>query len=175
MSKSLNIPAVRLLSDYSVTRFKNDLKDLGLTTLFRPAHEYGLSLVLGGGEATLWELAYAYRKLALDASEKAVNRKYDAAVAYSILEAMTEVNRPGINQHWAAFNGNKIAWKTGTSYGARDAWAIGVTSKYVVAVWVGNASGEGIAGMTGTSTAGPLLFDVFRNLKQSDWFVKLNS
>lgn len=171
LSRSLNIPAVRLLSQYGVTRFKRDATELGISTLFRPASDYGLSLILGG-EATLWDLTGAYRKLALDAHPNHRNRMYDAAVSWSVLEAMTQVNRPGMNQYWSTFQGEKIAWKTGTSFGARDAWAVGVTPEFVVGVWVGNASGEGVAGMTGTSTAGPLLFDVFRYLPATTWFQK---
>jgi penicillin-binding protein 1C len=64
----------------------------------------------------------------------------------------------------------KIAWKTGTSYGFRDAWAIGVTSQYVVGVWVGNASGEGKPNLTGAKTAGPVMFDIFDILPPSHWF-----
>jgi len=174
LSRSLNIPAVRLLSEYGVSRFKSDIQKLGLTTLFRPAEEYGLSLILGGAEATLWDLAYAYRQLAISVSGADNSnslKKYDPAVAYEILHAMTEVNRPGQEKYWERFDGrNKIAWKTGTSFGARDAWAIGISPDYVVAVWVGNANGEGIAGMTGSNSAGPILFDVFRMLPNSQWF-----
>jgi penicillin-binding protein 1C len=64
----------------------------------------------------------------------------------------------------------KIAWKTGTSYGFRDAWAIGITPKYVVGVWVGNASGEGRPNLTGAKTAGPVMFDIFELLPTSKWF-----
>lgn len=176
LARSLNIPAVRLLSDYGVTRFKQNLEEFGLTTLFRPAEQYGLSLILGGAEATLWDLAHGYAQLARGATvDNSSSRQLSPSVAYEILEAMAAVNRPKIEMYWNRFDGKqKIAWKTGTSYGARDAWAIGVTSKYVVAVWAGNASGEGVTGMTGSNTAAPVLFDVFQLLPKSTWFTRPN-
>jgi penicillin-binding protein 1C len=173
LARSLNIPAVRLLSDYGVTRFKQNLQEFGLTTLFRPAEQYGLSLILGGAEASLWDLSHAYAKLSESAQGNQTEVGISPSVAYEILEAMSSVNRPVIEQYWTSFDGKqKIAWKTGTSYGARDAWAIGVTKKHVVAVWVGNASGEGVPKMTGSSTAAPVLFEVFQLLPKSEWFVK---
>jgi penicillin-binding protein 1C len=173
LARSLNIPAVRLLSDYGVTRLKQNLQEFGLKTLFRPAEQYGLSLILGGAEASLWDLSHAYAKVSACAQSSEYKELMSPAVAYEVLEAMSSVNRPIVEQYWNRFDGKqKIAWKTGTSYGARDAWAIGVTKKYVVAVWVGNASGEGVPRMTGSSTAAPVLFDVFQLLPKSEWFTK---
>ena len=173
LARSLNIPAVRLLSDYGVTQFKQNLQEFGLTTLFRPAEQYGLSLILGGAEASLWDLSRAYAEVSSCAQSTSVNPSVSPAVAYEVLEAMSSVNRPVIEQYWSRFDGKqKIAWKTGTSYGARDAWAIGVTKNHVVAVWVGNASGEGVPGMTGSNTAAPVLFEVFQLLPKSEWFTK---
>lgn len=176
LARSLNIPAVRLLSDYGVTRFKENLEELGLTTLFRPAEQYGLSLILGGAEATLWDLAHAYASLSKAAQTVPVsNSLVSPSVAFEVLEAMAAVNRPTIEMYWNRFDDKqKIAWKTGTSFGARDAWAIGVTKRYVVAVWAGNASGEGVTGMTGSNTAAPVLFEVFQALPRSAWFNKPN-
>lgn len=173
LARSLNIPAVRLLSDYGVTQFKQNLQEFGLTTLFRPAEQYGLALILGGAEANLYDLSQAYAEVSLCAQKKADNPSLSPAVAYEVLEAMSSVNRPVIEQYWTRFDGKqKIAWKTGTSFGARDAWAIGVTKNHVVAVWVGNASGEGVPGMTGSNTAAPVLFEVFQLLPSSEWFTK---
>ena len=88
-------------------------------------------------------------------------------------ESLKEVNRPESDESWAFFDGSKqIAWKTGTSFGFRDAWAIGTTKDYVVGVWVGNADGEGRPGLVGLQTAGPILFDIFDLLPNSDWFTK---
>ncbi len=173
LARSLNIPAVRLLSGYGVTRFKQNLKEFGLTTLFRPANQYGLALVLGGAEANLWDLSHAYAKLSTAAQNTKQIDGLSPSVAYEVLEAMSSVNRPKVEQYWTRFDGKqKIAWKTGTSFGARDAWAIGVTKKYVVGVWAGNASGEGVPGMTGSSTAAPVLFQVFQHLPNDQWFTK---
>jgi penicillin-binding protein 1C len=93
------------------------------------------------------------------------------AVIYEMFEAMSEVNRPEAQSGWMDFlSRQKIAWKTGTSFGQRDAWAVGVTPGYVVGVWVGNASGEGKPLLTGIEAAGPLLFDIFSLLPKSAWF-----
>jgi penicillin-binding protein 1C len=173
LARSLNIPAVRLLSGYGVTRFKQNLQELGLTTLFRPADQYGLSLILGGAEASLWDLSHAYAAVSSCAQTASTDQALSPSVAYEVLEAMSSVNRPVIEQYWTRFDGKqKIAWKTGTSFGARDGWAIGVTKNHVVAVWVGNASGEGVPKMTGSNTAAPVLFEVFQLLPKSDWFTK---
>ena len=74
-------------------------------------------------------------------------------------------------RHGQMFNSeDKIAWKTGTSVGHRDAWAIGITSDYVVGVWAGNADGEGRPNLTGISAAAPMMFEVFDKLPSSTWF-----
>jgi penicillin-binding protein 1C len=84
---------------------------------------------------------------------------------------MLEVERPGDDFAWRAFSSSrKIAWKTGTSYGFRDAWAVGVTPRHVVGVWAGNADGEGRPGLTGYSAAAPILFDLFDLLPGRGWF-----
>jgi penicillin-binding protein 1C len=86
---------------------------------------------------------------------------------------MLEVERPGDEFAWRAFSSSrKIAWKTGTSYGFRDAWAVGVTPRHVVGVWVGNADGEGRPGLTGYSAAAPILFDLFDLLPGDGWFAE---
>jgi penicillin-binding protein 1C len=84
---------------------------------------------------------------------------------------MKEVSRPDEDINWELFStAQEIAWKTGTSFGFRDAWAVGLNSKYVVGVWVGNADGEGRPGLVGRTAAAPLLFDVFSSLPQAAWF-----
>lgn len=83
---------------------------------------------------------------------------------------MAEVGRPDIDASWQRLgNAQKIAWKTGTSFGFRDGWAIGVSGNYVVGVWVGNVDGEGRPGLTGISTAAPILFEIFGSLPKSNW------
>ncbi len=94
--------------------------------------------------------------------------------AYMITEILTELKRPDLpNEYREAANLPKIAWKTGTSYGRRDAWAIGYNADYTVGVWTGNFSGRGIYELNGTDCAVPLLFMIFNHLnaQNSDWFV----
>lgn len=99
------------------------------------------------------------------------NSVLNAAAIYSMFEAMSEVNRPDEEAGWSEFlSANKVAWKTGTSFGNRDAWSIGITPKYVVGVWVGNADGEGKPLLTGIGSAAPVMFDVLRSLPESDCF-----
>ncbi len=192
LSRSLNIPMVRLLNEYGLHKFYDDLKDYGVTTLDKPAMHYGLSLILGGAEAKLIDLNKVYTQMAQELEfgkslpvlfqpEKEEKGKLEVNVAapktnrgaiYSTFEAMVEVNRPDDDGNWRAFaSSQKIAWKTGTSFGFRDAWAIGITPDYVVSVWIGNANGEGRPGLTGIKAAAPLLFDVFSQLpKSAAWF-----
>ncbi len=101
------------------------------------------------------------------------NIPLDATSVYFTFQAMQEVMRPGEEGLWQQFSSSqKIAWKTGTSFGFRDGWAIGLTAKNVVAVWVGNTDGEGRPGLIGVQTAAPILFDIFRLLPNSKWFEK---
>lgn len=94
-----------------------------------------------------------------------------AASIWFTFEAMSALNRPEEEADWQQFGSMKqVAWKTGTSYGGRDAWAIGTTPRYTVGVWVGNASGEGRPGLTGVGNAAPVLFDLFSLLPGSGWF-----
>ncbi len=196
LARSLNVPAVRLLDDYGVHRFHGLLETLGITTLFRPAQHYGLSLILGGAEGTLWELTSIYAGLArcvLRYSDPQMDEPFQRPVflinqvpsprtdqaplspasCWLTLQAMLDVTRPSDEQAWREFQSSqKIAWKTGTSYGFRDGWAIGLTPTYAVGVWVGNADGEGRPGLTGLSAAAPILFDIFNSLESAPWFEK---
>jgi penicillin-binding protein 1C len=95
-----------------------------------------------------------------------------AASIWYAFEAMREVERPNSSGDWELFQaGQPVAWKTGTSFGFRDAWAAGVTPRYAVGVWVGNADGEGRPGLLGVEAAAPVLFEVLDQLPQaSRWF-----
>lgn len=201
LARSLNVPAVKMLQGFGLEKFHYNLQRLGMTTLTRPADHYGLSLILGGAEGKLWDLAGIYASMARTLNNyPRYNGKYnrndfhpanfvkssekqeepggeddwsylDAASIYLTFEAMVEVARPDEEQSWREFtSSSKIAWKTGTSFGYRDGWAIGVTPKYVVAVWVGNADGEGRPGLVGLGTAAPVMFDIFSVLKPVKWF-----
>ncbi|WP_316784511.1 penicillin-binding protein 1C [Pedobacter frigiditerrae] len=201
LSRSLNIPAVKMLQQYKYERFYDKLKKLNFTTLNQPADHYGLSLILGGSEVTMWDLAKSYLGMArtlnhfneyqgrynphdydapvyakdlrkkLNKDETELNSVIDHGSIWATFNAMEEVMRPGDEGLWEQFSSSqRVAWKTGTSFGFRDAWAIGLTPDYVVCVWVGNADGEGRPGLMGIEVAAPVLFDIFRQLPSSKWF-----
>lgn len=205
IERSLNVPLVRMLSQYNTGRFMTLLKQLRMTTLRFSEDHYGASLILGGAEGSLWDMCGMYASLARQLNHyRLYNGRYNPmdirpltthtytrpdsiknifdkrlkntsilsyASIWFTLEAMSELNRPEEEADWQQFSSMKrIAWKTGTSYGGRDAWAIGVTPRYVVGVWVGNANGEGRSGLTGVGYAAPILFDIFSLLPDSPWF-----
>lgn len=200
--RSLNVPAVYLLREYRYERFHGLLKNIGLHSLNKPPDHYGLSLILGGAEGTLWDITGMYASLARTLNHYfnyPGKNRYDkndfhppayqvparheptveenswlsAAAIYQTLDALKEVYRPGEETGWRYFRSSKkIAWKTGTSFGFRDGWAVGVTPQYAVGIWVGNADGEGRPGLTGTETASPIMFDIFSQLDGSTWFNK---
>lgn len=200
LARSLNIPAVHLLRKFGVAPFHSFLKKIGMTTLVHSPDYYGLSLILGGAEVKLWDLigmyasfgtiltnytekdgfyaVHPFSKLRWNEGELKDNEALEldqpevrAAAIYSTFDALLKVKRPYSEAGWQNFAASKkIAWKTGTSFGFRDAWALGLTSKYVVGVWVGNADGEGRPGLTGVGAAAPVLFDVFSGLPTSPWF-----
>lgn len=200
ISRSLNVPSVRMLEQYGAGRFLELLKELGFTTITRDADHYGLSLILGGAEITLEDLVGVYCDMAreltadpdsaplaagltrqnlrsaespsIDDSKPACKNLSKAAI-WLTFEALAKANRPEEESSWMGFSsGRKVAWKTGTSWGNRDAWSVGVTPDYVVGVWVGNSDGEGRAQMTGVGYAAPVMFDVFAALPPSKWFRK---
>ncbi len=95
-----------------------------------------------------------------------------ASSIWLTFQSLIEVNRPENEYGWEMFNSaGKVAWKTGTSFGFRDGWAIGTTTDYTVGVWVGNADGEGRPGLTGIQTAAPVMFDLFDLLPRESWFI----
>jgi penicillin-binding protein 1C len=199
LARSLNVPAVKMLQLYGVEPFYYFLKKAGSTTLVFPPDHYGLSLILGGAETTLWDLGGMYlsmarivrqyeekdglysvnqfRPLIWKVEETMQNGKettqpfLKASSVFLMLKALLEVNRPEEETGWESFAGSRqIAWKTGTSFGFRDGWAVGISRDHVVAVWTGNANGEGRPGLTGSSVAAPLMFEIFSSLPQGKWF-----
>jgi penicillin-binding protein 1C len=204
--RSLNVPAVHMLREYRYERFHELLKNMGMNSLNKPPDHYGLSLILGGSEGTLWDITGMYASMARTLNHYGQyvlwKNKYDredfhgptylsdqsheknmeatswlsAASIYQTFDALKEVYRPGEETGWRYFSSSKkIAWKTGTSFGHRDGWAVGVTPQYAVGVWVGNADGEGRPGLTGTETAAPVMFDIFSQLSGSGWFPQPNT
>ena len=204
LSRSLNVPAVRLLREYGVERFHFLLKKLGMTTLFYSPSHYGLSLILGGAEATLWDIGGIYSGMARTLNHFYTNKEnhyyrnefhplnfrselgdssflyeesenapvLNAASIWFVFQALTEAKRPSEEGSWHNFESSKlIAWKTGTSQGFRDAWAVGCTPDYTVATWAGNADGEGRPLLTGVLAAAPIMFDLFDFLPTTKkWF-----
>lgn len=196
LARSLNVPSVVSLRKYGVPKFYDLLKKGGMTTLNRPADHYGLSLILGGTEGTLWDIANAYARMAHSVIDYNRDGKYyewknfrlvrddyqsgerkedesplfNAGAAWLTLQALTNVNRPEELNWDFVPSVRRVAWKTGTSYGFRDAWSVGVTPKYLVAVWTGNASGEGRPGLTGARTSAEVMFDLFNILPVTRWF-----
>lgn len=184
LSRSLNIPAVRMLRAYGIGRFHDQLTALGMTTLFRPAEAYGLTLVLGGAEGTLLQLTGIYARLFATARDGqappitvlggfpplAEPFPISPGAAWLTLDALRDVARPGTARQWRLYRSSQpIAWKTGTSYGLRDAWAIGSNGRYTVGVWVGNGNGEPAPSLGGAATAAPLMLDVFSLLGAAPW------
>lgn len=198
LAGSLNVPFVYLLREYGYEKFHQKLQRLGMTSLSQPAGHYGLSMILGGADATLWELTAMYAGLVRTSQkylERPYNKGYSASdyrpnnyllnspanteteaeyeaygplsftsVLYTI-RAMQQLRRPEEMAGSELFGSYRpIAWKTGTSFGFRDGWAIGFNSRYVVGVWIGNADGEGRPGLTGIRAASPLMFSIFELL-----------
>ena len=202
LSRSLNIPAVLMLQQHGVANFYETLQKFKLKNINKHPDHYGLSLILGGAESNLWDLCRTYANLSATVNhynrsrgkyrsgefcelnynadmqrdfgtESRQKNSFGAGSIYLTYEAMKEVNRPEGDEAWKFYDSSlEIAWKTGTSFGNRDAWAIGTNSRYVVGIWVGNASGEGRAALTGVDSAAPILFDVFSALPRSRWFTK---
>lgn len=188
LSRSLNIPAVLALKQYGIDRFLLRLRQLGFSTMGNSADHYGLSLILGGAEVTAWDLGRAYYHMAssvsgFDDKENGIPAPHLLSNSYELediplgvgavfetLNVLTTLNRPDTEIGWKLFGNSKVAWKTGTSFGFRDAWAVGVTPAYTCVVWVGNADGEGRPGLIGAQAAGPLLFNFFNNLDHGSWF-----
>ncbi len=172
LARSLNVPAVHLLRAYGAPRLLEILREAGLSTLDRSASDYGLSLILGGGEGTLSDITGAYAGMVRRYEGLPSESPFKDRIAlWYTFEALKEVNRPDEIDWKLIRSVRKAAWKTGTSYGYRDAWAVGVTPDYAIGVWCGNADGHGVAGMTGAKTAGPVLFDLLNLLPPSaDWF-----
>ncbi|WP_116790460.1 penicillin-binding protein 1C [Flavobacterium psychrotrophum] len=200
LSRSLNIPAVLMLKDFGVHRFYEQLKQYKLSNINKSPNHYGLSLMLGGAESNLWDLCRTYAGLTSTLNhftgsqakyytneftdlnwDSSITRNFGketyqkpqtgAGAIWCTYNAMKEVNRPEGDEAWKFYDSSlEIAWKTGTSFGSRDGWAIGTNSRYVVGVWVGNASGEGRPSLTGVGSAAPILFDVFNLLPRQKWF-----
>lgn len=186
VTQSLNVPAVRILNRIGLQNFYLRLQQLQVEGITRGVDHYGLSLILGGGESTLWDMCRLYKGLAQsylgqsdpfrpfrfmanDIIQKGPNFNYRPFVIQRTIDVMKDVVRPREERSWSLLSSAKaIAWKTGTSYGHRDAWAIGFDDQYLVGVWVGNSNGEGRFGLTGIAKAAPIMFRVLNSIKTSN-------
>lgn len=185
LRQSLNVPAVALAAELELSGeggFYNFLKDAGVKSLDQPSGHYGLTLVLGGGEITLLELASLYGTLARQgvwlptrdllpeaATEDTGRRLLGAGAAWLTMQELKGVDRPDPARLWQGTSHRfDIPWKTGTSYGHRDAWSVGIAGPWVVAVWLGNFAGEGSPHLIGGEVAAPLLFALVEGLSLED-------
>ncbi|UOQ55017.1 penicillin-binding protein 1C [Hymenobacter cellulosivorans] len=189
LAYSLNIPAVRTLSELGVPTFTTQLRAAGFRTVAKRAPHLGLSTILGGCGATLEELTNLYVTLANGGQYAPVQwiqppaapvkttpgtALFSEASAFLITDILAQLTRPDLPVGYeTSVRLPKIAWKTGTSYGRRDAWSIGYNKEYTIGVWVGNFSGQGSPALTGSDIATPLLFDLFNAVaynSPNNWF-----
>ena len=177
--RSRNIPAVWAASQLTQPSLYQFLESAGVRDL-KPEAFYGLALALGGGEVTMEELAGLYAMLAnggmlkpirmtartdrLSAPESEGVRLLSSEASFITLDMLRHNARPGdtglvpVRTRWP------VAWKTGTSWGFRDAWTAGVAGPYVLVVWIGNFSGEGNPAFVGVDAAAPLFFRIVDGL-----------
>ncbi len=187
--QSLNVPAVRVLNTVGLQGYYDLIRTLNIDHLDKGPDHYGLSIILGGGESTLWELCRIYKGLAQNYTgisdpfrpvqvlieEQPATRhqsfSFSSFTMQHLIMAMSDLIRPREEKSWQIFGtDHKIAWKTGTSYGHKDAWAMGFNGKYMVGVWIGNEGGEGRFDLTGITKAAPVMFKLFNALPNNQWF-----
>ena len=189
LEHSLNIPAVKSLKALGKDNLIQKLALCHFQQIKKDQAKLGLSLILGGCGATLEELTGMYSlfanegiyiKPSLTQSDTG-NKKItilSPAASFMINEILSKVNRPDFPLNWeSTAHLPKIAWKTGTSYGRRDAWSIGYNKNYTVGIWVGNFSALGIPELSGANVATPLLFKIFNTIdynNDAEWFHQPN-
>lgn len=180
LAKSLNIPAVKVLSQSGIRQFVQFLSKAGFAEIKRQRDDLGLSLILGGCGVSLTELAQAYLCLAHYGEFRNLHYLADnksdfsfqwisSEAAFMTSHMLATLNRPDIPSYWRSGKTlPHIAWKTGTSYGRKDAWSIGYNNRFTVGVWVGNFDATGVPDLSGAEVATPLLFRLFENLPGSN-------
>lgn len=185
LSASLNIPAVQLLEELTVPVFRNALLAAGCTSM-QQQRQLGLSTILGGCGTTLEELCGLYRMFAREGSYSSLRyttggstdttgRKIiSPAAAFLLSNILCRRDRPDLPHLFDnTLHVPRVAWKTGTSYGRRDAWSIGYNTRYTIGVWIGNFDGTGVPELTGADMATPLLFQLFNTIDydtHDPWF-----
>ncbi len=184
---SLNMPALTTTELVGQTRFYRTLHKLGFSTLNRAPETYGIGIVLGSGSVRLVDLANAYACLARegeflpvrweeDAPTSAVSRIFSREAAWLVSDILSGEERSiDAVGHRGDVWLPRVAWKTGTSSGFRDAWTVAYNPEYVVGVWIGNTDGSGSSKLVGKLAATPVAWDIVRRLysnNQSPWFAK---
>jgi penicillin-binding protein 1C len=185
LEHSLNIPAVKALRSLGKEQFVQQLASVDFNQVKKDRQKLGLSLILGGCGTTLEEMTALFSTFANEGlfippaytgmqAKPKKTRLLSTAATYMVNEILSKINRPDFPLNWFSTEKMpKIAWKTGTSYGRRDAWSIGFNKRYTIGVWVGNFSGVGAAALSGAEIATPLLFRIFNTLDydtELDWF-----
>lgn len=187
LANSLNIPAVKIVRDLGKKDLIEQLKKADFQTVKKQEKDLGLSIVLGGCGVTLEEMTQLYAAFANNGKWQKCSFKHDksfkknessplisTSATYLITEILAQIKRPDLpNNFDYTYRLPKIAWKTGTSFGKRDAWSIGYNKNYTVGVWVGNFSGEGVPELSGAEIATPLLFQIFNTIDYNtsgEWF-----
>jgi penicillin-binding protein 1C len=183
---SLNVPAVRMLDKVGVEDFVELLASAGLRGIDVQRDRLGLSVILGGCGVTLEELTLSYCGIAnlgrftrprylLEDTVIICDSLLSASSSFAISEILTNLTRPDLPADWKnTLRMPKIAWKTGTSYGRRDAWSIGFNQEYTVGVWCGNFSGTGVPDLSGSEIATPLLLKTFNAITEdqsNEWLL----
>jgi penicillin-binding protein 1C len=169
---SLNVPAVAVLDEVGPSRLIARLAQAGAPLVLPGSEAPGLALGLGGVGVRLTDLTMLYVGLArqgtvaplterLDATPQPAKRLIEPVAAWYVADVLLGSPPPDN----AA--GGRIAFKTGTSYGYRDAWAVGFDGRRTIGVWVGRPDGAPVAGLVGRISAAPILFDAFARLGQS--------
>ena len=176
LSRSLNVPFVQLLGQLKTDRFLAQLRRMGVSGLAEDPGFYGLSVAVGGIELTPLEVATLYATLARGGTYQPLqlggggdsvpgDPVLSTASTYLTRSALGRRGRPGFGQRRAVAElSEAIHWKTGTSSGRRDAWAVGSGSRYTVAVWLGNLDNSSSAYLVGSDAAGPLFFDLIESV-----------
>ena len=185
LQQSLNIPAVKTLDEYGIGDFLIEMKKADFKSIKKNEDKLGLSAILGGCGVSMEEMVRLYATFANGGPFQELNftsnpnlpktpakALLDPASCYIISDILSGIQRPDFpNNFDFTFRLPKIAWKTGTSFGKRDAWAIGYNPDYTVGVWLGNFSGESIPQLSGAAVATPLLFQIFNAIeKNKPWF-----
>lgn len=185
LAHSLNIPAVKMLSQLGKDRLIQALGQCNFTQIRKDQKKLGLSMILGGCGTSLEELTGLFSSFANSGTfiqptyiqsdtARERNQIISPPATFMLNEILSSINRPDFPINWQATEKlPKIAWKTGTSYGRRDAWSIGYNQHFTVGIWVGNFNGQGIPELSGAQTATPLLFKVFNSIDydaDEQWF-----